>query len=297
MDQRAGRAGGERPEGSGAAGEDDRAGQPVGAGGDRRVELVVAVDADLRPFRGVRARPPRPGRRRRSARRPSSWRSTWLAPAETTRWMRSISGCAASRPSTWRGRSIPEAPETRRAMRCGMARQPAALGLAEPPLLSPSQRELQVVDEPPALHGQQQAAAVEAAQDLAAEVVGSSRPAGRWRRGSTSPGRRPCCAAREPSATRRMTRSPRPASTARPTRALQDLRGPGPAAGGRRAALTLTVALAALHLERRSASPRAPCRAPSSRPRGATTGWPLTGDDDVLLLRGRRRPPASRDRP
>src|SRR5947199_9156224 len=32
--------------------------------------------------------------------------------------MRSIAGWAASFPSKWRGRSIPEAPETRRAMRC-----------------------------------------------------------------------------------------------------------------------------------------------------------------------------------
>src|SRR6059058_1196704 len=52
---------------------------------------------------------------------PNSCRSTWLAPADTTRWMRSISGCAARRPRTCRGRSIPEAPETRRARRWGMA--------------------------------------------------------------------------------------------------------------------------------------------------------------------------------
>ena len=72
----------------------------------------------------ARASSPRPAAAMRSAppvrSGPSSWRSTWLAPAETTRWMRSISGCAASRPSTCRGSSIPEAPETRRARRWGM---------------------------------------------------------------------------------------------------------------------------------------------------------------------------------
>src|SRR5436305_1684390 len=51
---------------------------------------------------------------------PSSCRSTWLAPADTTKWMRSISRCAASRPRTCRVRSMPEAPETRRARRWGM---------------------------------------------------------------------------------------------------------------------------------------------------------------------------------
>ena len=48
--------------------------------------------------------------------RPSSWKSTWLAPFETTRWSRATSARRASVARRWRGRSIPEAPVTRRAI-------------------------------------------------------------------------------------------------------------------------------------------------------------------------------------
>src|SRR6202035_954610 len=44
VDESAGGARRQRSEGAGAAGEDSRAAQPVGARGDRRVELAVAMD-------------------------------------------------------------------------------------------------------------------------------------------------------------------------------------------------------------------------------------------------------------
>ena len=97
---------------------------------------------------------------------PSSCRSTWLAPAETTRWMRSISGCAASRPSTCRGSSIPEAPETRRARRWGMG---AMHPVYAPPRGGAYSGKSRLYTHRPRCTGQEQAAAVEAAQDLAAQ--------------------------------------------------------------------------------------------------------------------------------
>src|SRR5215203_2614238 len=105
---------------------------------------------------------------------PISCRSTWLAPPETTRWMRSISGCEASRPSTCRGSSMPDAPETRRARRWAIPGHPTpAIPSDDVP---PLQREVERIHVPAPLHGQQHAAAVEAAQDLAAESLGGVSP-------------------------------------------------------------------------------------------------------------------------